>query len=104
MSPCERYLRHWYRLYNNRYFNGELPETIDIFFARLRMCKGDCDIDQGGEFIVRIHYRQKHYRTTRFTLLHEMVHVKLNPYGGHGPVFDKEMLRLATAGAFRRLW
>ena len=104
MTPCERYLRRWYAVYNHRYFNGELPADIDVFFARLRRCGGDCEIDRGGEFVVRIHYRQKHYRTTKYTLLHEMVHVKLNPYGGHGPRFDEEMLRLAIAGAFHGLW
>jgi hypothetical protein len=79
------------------------PAQSMFSFARLRLCKGDRDIDHWGEF-VRIHYRQGHFRTTRYTLLHKMVHVKLHPYGGHGPAFDAEMLRLATEGAFRRLW
>jgi predicted SprT family Zn-dependent metalloprotease len=40
----------------------------------------------------------------KFTLLHEMVHVKLYPYRFHGKKFDQEMLRLACAGAFNSIW
>jgi Zn-dependent peptidase ImmA (M78 family) len=40
----------------------------------------------------------------RWTLLHEMVHLFLPDHADHGEKFQKEMLRLARAGAFRNLW
>jgi len=45
---------------------------------------------------------------TRFTLLHEMAHIAVEirykrPMG-HGPVWQREMQRLARAGAFANWW
>lgn len=40
----------------------------------------------------------------KFTLLHEMCHLKHGVTAGHGPKFEAEMLRLARAGAFEGLW
>ena len=38
------------------------------------------------------------------TLLHEMCHLAVPKRIWHGPKFQKEMLRLAKAGAFKELW
>ena len=38
----------------------------------------------------------------RHTLLHEMAHA--SGVYNHGPRFDREMLRLAKAGAFNGIW
>ena len=53
----------------------------------------------------------KMWRYIEATLLHEMVHASLwhrgerpAAFNGHGPKFQKEMNRLAGAGAFARLW
>jgi hypothetical protein len=40
----------------------------------------------------------------RFTLLHEMAHVKLLPWRKHGKKFQDEMKRLAGRDAFEELW
>ena len=42
----------------------------------------------------------------RQTLLHEMAHAAVNRRQGygHGVRFQKEMLRLAKAGAFKGIW
>jgi hypothetical protein len=56
--------------------------------------------------IVIIPQLKKFGRNARMTLLHECVHVKLRNKKGdlHGPAFQREMLRLARAGAFKDLW
>lgn len=43
-------------------------------------------------------------RVAKMTLFHEMVHIKLRFSINHGPEFQREMLRLVKAGAFRDLW
>jgi predicted metal-dependent hydrolase len=40
----------------------------------------------------------------KMTVLHEMVHVKLAPYLGHGKKFQDEMKRLAEMNAFKGMW
>lgn len=38
------------------------------------------------------------------TLIHEMVHLFTKGRDNHGPVFEKEMLRLAKKGALKGVW
>lgn len=65
---------------------------------------------------IRIHKRwEKWDHIWRWLLLHEMAHWKLrnhlvdglytvSPTGNHGRAFQKEMKRLALAGAFKHIW
>lgn len=111
-----------YATYNTRYFGGKLP-VVDIEMIDLKSHDyyGKCSEPGQPKYRTR---RPKEPRPARFkiqiskwtkknpkilamTLLHEMVHVKLWDVPGitdHGRRFDKEMTRLAVAGAFNGLW
>jgi hypothetical protein len=100
-----RRLRRWYRTYNRRYFNGELPPNIPLKLVEDRDHRGYVLGEKRESCTIAIN--EAYYWDTgigRMTLLHEMVHVKLCPYPNHGPRFQEEMQRLAASGAFRRLW
>jgi hypothetical protein len=114
-------LRRAFNEYNKKYFDGELPaaylewriyKEMKPYYAFLSRTVAD-----PSEFVIAIHPRWKsHPRLWKWGLLHEMCHLKLallppskyRRYGDkdpdHGPDFQKEMQRLALAGAFERLW
>lgn len=118
-------LQKRYTHYNKKYFNGRLPPVnkIDIEWSE-RMPMGTiglahphgvlpCPKDWGPENCsgcwLRIDPALKlHDCFAEMTLLHEMAHIKavLGDRGlaGHGPVWQKEMMRLARAGAFELWW
>lgn len=118
-----------FRYYNLKYFRGRLPKDTRIVWADLT------EISALGRFnpsyalkAVRVRGPKKgELRTIRSakpkieldkrlkwapsvwhrTLLHEMVHLKLDkkyPKGGHGHAFQREMKRLARIGAFNLMW
>lgn len=98
-------LKRWFRRYNRRYFDGTLPSDVRISYCWVTKAHGNCSLDPDGKFHIRINPDSTGTREgRRFTLLHEMVHVKLWPVCTHGKAFDAEMLRLAKAGAMRGLW
>lgn len=107
--------------FNKKYFGNKLPKAY--VYLDKRIWKRDCVLGDYTEFDtfnpknkktgqwyrIRIANEVKKVspRMARFVLLHEMVHHKLNrkkEYTHHGPLFQKEMLRLARAGAFNSLW
>lgn len=101
----DRQLIRWYREYNSKWFSAELPDEIDILYAPVEGCFADVTPCRAQEFILRIDPRFAHdSATVRMTLLHEMVHIKVQPYRWHGVRFQEEMQRLANAGAFKGLW
>ena len=94
-------LRSWYRYYNRLYFDGELPRCV-VQFKKMR---GDLGHTFWGDDRIYINEELKAWdRIARTTLLHEMVHVYLPKEVNHGHRFQREMLRLAKAGAFKGLW
>ncbi|HTV07820.1 MAG TPA: SprT-like domain-containing protein [Candidatus Aquilonibacter sp.] len=101
----DRQLRRWYRDFNRRFFGGCLPSDADVLYAPVDGAHGDALVESNGEFTVRINPACAiDWRIVRMTLLHEMAHLKLWPYRAHGERFEKEMQRLACAGAFKGLW
>jgi hypothetical protein len=105
-------LRRAYLKFNDTWFAGKLPPNVVVFwepangnlaetfeFETLESTGGEPElgirIDPTLRFAARL---------WKFTLLHEMCHVKTYSYLGHGKKFKKEMLRLANAGAFDNLW
>lgn len=102
----DRQLRRWYRDYNRRHFGGKLPADVAIVYETVAGAFGDCLKMADGWFRIRINPDLNiGRRSRRFTLVHEMAHVKLwDRNQRHGPVFDAEMLRLANAGAMKGLW
>lgn len=101
----DKQLRRWYREYNQRWFSGELPESIDILYAPITGCLGDVIDCPAEDFIIRINPQCAFdTRMVRMILLHEMAHVAVWPYAWHGGKFQDEMQRLAALGAFKGLW
>ena len=96
-------LERSYRYYNRRYFGNLLPNPpeVRVHWARLQ---SELGYQLEDEIVLNRRYRHCN-ALWRMTLLHEMVHLKLPPRApDHGRRFQREMLRLARAGAFRYLW
>ena len=102
-------LRRYYRVANRKYFKGKLPD-IPVRFAKFDpgllgitnvvTFKGKT-VATSIEITEDIRYIQT---TTIMTLLHEMTHVEKPQYKGHGWQWERQMMRLARAGAFGGLW
>lgn len=104
MSLCHRQLQRVYREYNRRFFLDALPEDVDCIFAPTDGCIGFVQMEQGGWLLTIDPKYSIEGRMWRLTLLHEQVHLLLNPYRTHGPKFQDAMNGLAGMGAFRGLW
>ncbi len=95
-------LQSVYRYYNRRYFNNRLPKKPTLRWKDMDLM----GYQQGHEIVLNRRDRNRG-RVWRFTLLHEMVHLgqlHIPSRRAHGREFKKEMMRLAKAGAFDRLW
>jgi|SRR5271157_4711531 len=113
-------LKRWYGAFNRHWFNSELPDDVVIFWEPAHGNLGECEVDEDdkysnhhlfedGEWLIRIDPCLRFSSTiSKLTLLHEMVHVRTSmakpSYQGHGAPFQREMLRLATIGALKKLW
>lgn len=103
-----------YRRYNKKYFDGKLPHDIPVKFVDMSatsMCGLSTMVATDGLILQAIYLdvRLKDWdNLLRFSLLHEMCHVKLHPTStaedAHGAEFDDEMMRLAFRGAFKGIW
>lgn len=101
----DKRLRRWYRENNERWFNGRLPDDVDVIYAPVSGCSGMVTQDNAEDFILTINPKYAiDMKAVRITLLHEMVHIDLAPYYTHGERFQNAMKRLAVMGAFRGLW
>lgn len=93
-------LAAWYRQYNKKYFGGSLPKA-SVRFADMTWL----GVSHLGDDSIEIcKATRKWPRVVRGTLLHEMAHMNLPSNIMHGPKFEREMLRLAKAGAFKGVW
>lgn len=105
MNSDPRLLR-WYKQYRARFFTNTLPlpSEMELLFDDVPP-HGQCEEDEAGETnIIRIYRGWGNFEdVARMTLLHEMAHIHI-AHWRHGEPFQKEMLRLATLGAFRGLW
>ncbi len=108
-----RTLKRLYRQYNKKFFNNNLP-NIPVGFAspsdllKAGLGKKTCAVtlfDKGKPTAIYIkRYKRKEWPYIKADLLHEMAHVALPFRVNHGPRFQEEMLRLAQAGAFKKIW
>lgn len=100
MTRLDRYFHR----YNEKYFDGDLPQPI-IRFAELKHF-GHYYQDNGQHIVELAEWTRKNNTLWRMTLLHELVHLKLHNRRCkvHGRVFHNEMKRLANQGAFIGLW
>jgi len=98
-------LEKTYRQYNRKYFRNRLPKVADVDLRWADI--PEMGYELGGEIVLNRRYRHR-AAVWKLTLLHEMVHLGLphvkHPKRFHGKEFQKEMLRLAKAGAFKGLW
>lgn len=106
------FLQHLYSVYNDGYFQNKLTKApvIDMLetnpnFMASTMCQdGSCVIHFNKHFTAA-------HRVARFTMLHEMCHVKtwdteVDVFGGqvlHGKSWRACMISLDTRGAFREI-
>ena len=106
------YLQKLYRQYNKKYFGGKLPAIRINFVSPADMKKsglgrGTCAVtcfENGVAVAVYISItRYKTWRYIKSDILHELCHIA-HPKAEHGPVFENEMKRLASAGAFKGIW
>ena len=114
------YLKKLYNLYNKRFFEGKLPEGVKLYYApkldKVNTADGKhrstCAVtyffaDVPPIVVIR-RTRTSNMRHIASDLLHELAHVAKpnadcedkNP----NSVFQKEMKRLAKAGAFHGVW
>jgi predicted metal-dependent hydrolase len=95
-------LRRAYLHYNRKYFDGKLPRAAEIVWEALPATLLGYQKDDDK---IAINDKLKRAWTLwRFTLLHEMCHLKLGHKISHGRRFQDEMRRLANEGAFDGLW
>jgi hypothetical protein len=124
-------LKHYYHEFNSRYFRGRLPKDCRVIWADInhQKCPEAMGVFKPGITVLarRVRRAKKgEYRTLYskkdliaidrelfkvgnkivfMTLIHEMVHLKLKDVtAGHGPLFQKEMKKLAARGAFNNFW
>jgi SprT-like family len=104
-------LQRLFEEYNRRYFGGELrnlPVAWSATVMRRYHAIGRLENDLINPTGIAIAKRIRGLDVVvGQTLLHEMVHLALhrtNQMSGHGEAFQREMLRLATIGAFEGLW
>lgn len=96
-------LKRWYAKYNRLYFEEKLPNA-SVWWEPTAGAYADCDLLEGG-WRIRVNPSISGWvAMAKWSLLHEMVHIKLHPYRKHGKKFNAEMLRLAEIGAFNDIW
>jgi len=106
MILCHRRVTRWYRLYNERWFNDDLPHDVDVYWIPTNKCAADLNVlfNDPESYILQLNPAfALDMNIARIALLHEMAHIKLWPYKKHGPSFDEEIQRLATIGAYKGL-
>jgi hypothetical protein len=116
LNKPARNLERIYRTYNKKFFDGTLPADTRVWWVRIKEADEKCCVH--GVTLGLEDNETKHLSfeifinpdthvdksQLRMTLLHEMAHVKLYPYLGHGKRFEEEMTRLALRGAMKGLW
>lgn len=115
-NPDNKWLQLKFKLFNKRYFDGELPkETLVIWRKPFEEGHAAEFVEfQDGRLLILLNPVLKKIGAESFSLLsllHEMCHLSLwyqgkrkSVYTGHGVPFQAEMLTLANKGAFSGLW
>lgn len=98
-----------YAEFNRKYFSEKLPKNTVVVWSRELAAMGDMGltITDGERFTIFLDIQMKeigYERAASETLLHEICHVDVFPYGDHGGPFQGCMESLAKRGAFRAVW
>jgi SprT-like family len=108
----DRTLKRLYRQINRQYFFGKLPSRTIVHYTRMPGELGRMEYCGLARPEISINKRM-HITPSQavMTLCHEMAHLYVICKHGkrglrveHGPIFQREMLRLAKAGAFASHW
>lgn len=111
----EPYLKRLFNQFNRLYWGNRLPSDITVRWASARELKivtGSKSVPWGlfvgtnpPTILLDQEIQKRGWGTLRdTTLLHEMCHLEGKGRGNHGPAFVRRMRRLATLGAFDKLW
>lgn len=103
MSLSHSQLRRWYVSYNRRWFGGQLPADMDVYYAPDDGAHGLAISTNTGEQSIKVDTASMGTRYAKLVLLHEMVHHYTGDYK-HGEKFQNGMKRLALLGAFKNIW
>jgi hypothetical protein len=104
MAVSNRALRLAYNRWNVLYFDNKLPQDIQLLWEPVGAGIAEFDMRK-TPWVIRLDPALKFSRSMwGMALLHEMVHAELHPNGTHGKKFQAAMMRLAQAGAFKKLW
>jgi hypothetical protein len=96
-------LNSWYAQYNDEYFDNKLPKAIiDLNLRNGHMAETSYPDFKTFHITFDPHYIAAH-RTARFTLLHEMCHVRTWGDDDHGPRWRTCMLGIDQQGGFRNI-
>ena len=97
-------LQRRFKSINRKYFRGRVKGVAKFKkFSRLEHWYLGYTLCELKEMYVNAEIKNWE-RSVEATLIHEMVHLALPVKVQHGPRFEKEMLRLAKAGAFKGVW
>lgn len=105
MAASNRSLRLVYNKWNAQYFQGQLPQDIQLLWEPVNG-NAIAEFDMSKEpWVIRLDPSLRFSPSMwKMALLHEMVHTKLAPNRQHAKRFQDEMMALAKQGAFRSLW
>lgn len=104
MSLSHTQLRRWYRELNRKWFDGSLPDDMDLLYAPMDDAHGLAICHANEERVIIVDPVLAAYpRFTRLILIHEMCHHYTGQWN-HGAKFQLCMVRLAMRGAFKRIW
>jgi hypothetical protein len=108
----DKTLRKWYRHFNKRFFDNELPDNIGVRWA------GDTEADKRDEeryfgwvdtgdvrrrWVIVLARECREDAGRRFsTLAHEMIHVATDCRDDHGPAFSRWHEHITVKGFFRK--
>jgi hypothetical protein len=97
-------LKRFYNKLNATYYAGEL-EDVAIWWEPVAGGIAECQRMGDGEMVIRIDPCLRGKKSLwKMAVIHETVHVRLDPHQNHGRKFNAEMLRLAELGAMNGIW
>lgn len=103
-------LRRWYMRFNDVFFGGELPLDIPVYWEPATGNLGETfeventDEGESPDLAIRLDPCLRFSSMmAKLTLIHEMAHVRIYPYLGHGKPFDAEIKRLCGFREYRKL-
>lgn len=106
----DKILKRWYRIFNQQYFGGKLPDDTIVVWSNLKK-EGDLGLSfwHMHPAMIELDRSLKPMQTyALLTLIHEEEHGEQELAGkdsrDHGADFQAGMLRLATDGALANLW